>query len=68
VLGVRVGVLLCTEAMFNERARAYGREGAELIVIPRASGRDIEPWKIAGAMASLVSGAYAWTWQDILRT
>ncbi len=58
VLGVRVGVLLCTEAMFNERARAYGREGAELIAIPRASGRDIEPWKIAGAMASLVSGAY----------
>jgi N-carbamoylputrescine amidase len=58
VLGVRVGVLLCTEAMFNERARAYGRQGAALIVIPRASGTDIEPWKTAGAMASLVSGAY----------
>jgi N-carbamoylputrescine amidase len=58
VLGVKVGVLLCTEAMFNERARAYGRQGAALIVIPRASGTDIEPWKTAGAMASLVSGAY----------
>jgi N-carbamoylputrescine amidase len=58
VLGIRVGVLLCTEAMFNERARAYGRNGASLIVIPRASGADIESWKIAGAMASLVSGAY----------
>ena len=59
ILGIRIGVLVCTEAMFNERARAYGRQGASLIVIPRASGRDIEPWKIAGAMASLVSGAYA---------
>lgn len=58
VLGLKVGVLLCTEAMFNERARAYGRQGASLIVIPRASGVNVESWKIAGAMASLVSGAY----------
>ena len=58
ILGIRVGVLLCTEAMFNERARNYGKQGASLIVVPRASGADIEPWKIAGAMASLVSGAY----------
>jgi len=58
IMGIKVGVLLCTEAMFNERARAYGRQGASLIVIPRASGMNIESWKIAGAMASLVSGAY----------
>jgi len=58
VLGIKVGVLLCTEAMFNERARAYGKQQASLIVIPRASGVDIRPWKIAGAMAALVSGAY----------
>jgi N-carbamoylputrescine amidase len=49
---------LCTEAMFNEHARAYGKQAASLVVIPRASGVDIESWKIAGAMASLVSGAY----------
>lgn len=58
VLGIKVGVLLCTEAMFNEHARAYGKAGASLIIVPRASGVDIESWKIAGAMASLVSGAY----------
>lgn len=58
VLGIKVGVLLCTEAMFNERARAYGKQQASLVVIPRASGVDIEPWKIAGAMASIVAGAY----------
>ncbi|HEV7743478.1 MAG TPA: carbon-nitrogen hydrolase family protein [Pyrinomonadaceae bacterium] len=58
ILGIKVGVLLCTEAMFNEHARAYGKQAASLVVIPRASGVDIESWKIAGAMASLVSGAY----------
>ena len=58
ILGIKVGVLLCTEAMFNEHARAYGKQAASLVVIPRASGVDIESWKIAGAMASLVSGTY----------
>ena len=58
VLGIKVGVLLCTEAFFNERARSYGRQGASLIAIPRASGTDVDFWKIASAMASLVSGAY----------
>jgi N-carbamoylputrescine amidase len=58
VLGIKVGVLLCTEAMFNERARAYGKQEASLVVIPRASGENLESWKIAGAMASIVSGAY----------
>jgi N-carbamoylputrescine amidase len=58
VAGIKVGVLVCTEAMFNEHARAYGKQKASLIVIPRASGTDTESWKLAGAMASLVSGAY----------
>jgi N-carbamoylputrescine amidase len=58
VLGIKVGALLCTEAMFNEHARSYGKQEASLIVMPRASGLDIARWKIAGAMAALVSGAY----------
>ena len=58
VLGIKVGMLVCTEAMFNERARAYGKQKASLLVIPRASGTNIESWKIAGAMASLVAGTY----------
>jgi N-carbamoylputrescine amidase len=40
VAGLKIGVLLCTEVMFNEYARRYGRAGAELIVVPRATGRD----------------------------
>ena len=56
--GLRIGALLCTELMFNERARAYGRAGAHLIAVPRATGRSLAPWKTAGAMAAIVSGCY----------
>lgn len=56
--GIRLGVQLCTELMFNERSRRYGRDGAELIVAPRASGASIGRWMTAGAMAALVSGCY----------
>jgi len=58
IAGVRTGVLLCTELMFNERARHYGRAGAELIVVPRASGLSHHQWLTAGAMAAIVSGAF----------
>ena len=34
MLGIKIGVLVCTEAMFNERARTYGKENFSLIVIP----------------------------------
>jgi N-carbamoylputrescine amidase len=58
VAGLRVGVLLCTDAMFNEHARGYGRQGAALIAIPRATGSSVEMWQTAGKMAAIVSGAY----------
>ena len=55
---VKVGVLLCTELFFNEQARLYGRLGVDVIVVPRASGKLLDRWKIAGSMAGVVSGAY----------
>lgn len=55
--GLNVGVLLCTEAMFNEHARRYGRRGAALIALPRATGAS-RIWRTAGEMAAIVSGAY----------
>lgn len=55
---VKVGVLLCTEIMFNEWARHYGRMKADLILVPRASGVRTDYWQTALAMAALVSGCY----------
>ena len=56
--GLRIGVMLCTDAMFNEHARHYGRQGTSLIAIPRAAGTKTENWLTAGKMAALVSGSY----------
>ena len=58
VAGLAVGVMLCTDAMFNEHARHYGRQGTALIAIPRATGLSTENWLTAGRMAALVSGSY----------
>ncbi len=58
VNGISVGVLLCTDLMFNEQARSYGRQGADLIAVPRAAGRAYNNWTTAGGMAAIVSGSY----------
>jgi N-carbamoylputrescine amidase len=56
--GIRFGMLLCTELMFNEWARHYRRRGAQVIVVPRASGTSVETWHTAARMAAIVSGCY----------
>lgn len=53
------GFLICTELMFNEHARQYGRNGAHVILVPRAVGKEsLERWLVATRMAAIVSGAY----------
>ncbi|MBA3823205.1 MAG: carbon-nitrogen hydrolase family protein [Ktedonobacterales bacterium] len=53
-----IGFLICTELMFNEWARAYGKQGANIIAVPRATTLDYEHWVIAPRMAAYVSGAF----------
>jgi N-carbamoylputrescine amidase len=58
----KVGFLLCTEVMFNEHARHYGRNGAQVIAVPRAVGREsLHRWLVAMKMAAVVSGCYVIT-------
>lgn len=52
-----IGFLICTEVMFNEWARYYGRQAANLIAVPRASSKH-ERWMLATRMAAVVSGAF----------
>lgn len=52
-----VGFLICTEVMFNEWARYYGRQGANIIAVPRASS-EYESWVVATRMAAIASGAF----------
>lgn len=61
IAGLRVGVLICTELMFNEHARGLGRRGADLIAVPRATGQRIDSWATAARMAALAGGCYVAT-------
>jgi N-carbamoylputrescine amidase len=55
----KIGFLICTELMFNEWARYYGRKGCHLIAVPRATEKtSVERWLIALRMAAIVSGAF----------
>jgi N-carbamoylputrescine amidase len=57
--GLQVGFLICTELMFNEHARRYGRTGADLLLVPRAAGAgSLRRWLVAVRMAAIVSGCY----------
>ena len=54
-----IGFLICTEIWFMERARVYGKNGAHLIAIPRATEKaSLEKWLVGGRTAAVVSGAF----------
>jgi N-carbamoylputrescine amidase len=57
---LRLGFLICTELWFMDRARAYGRAGAHVIVTPRATGKPtVDKWLVGGRAVAVVSGAYS---------
>lgn len=59
VSGASVGVLVCSELWFLERARAYGRAGAHLVLCPRATvASSVDRWIVGGRAAAIVAGAY----------
>jgi len=56
----RLGFAICTELWFLERSRRYGRDGAHLVVTPRATeASSVDNWLLAGRVAAIVSGAYS---------
>ena len=57
IIDFKIGFQICTEVMFNEWSRYYGKKGANIIVVPRASsphGR----WEVALRMAAIASGCF----------
>jgi N-carbamoylputrescine amidase len=57
--GLRIGFLICTDVMFNEWARHYGRIGADVIAVPRTTPvPSLSRWETAVRMAAIVSGCY----------
>jgi N-carbamoylputrescine amidase len=55
----RVGFLTCTDVMFPEWARYYGRRGAHVIAVPRATPvASLRRWQTMMAAAAIVSGCF----------
>lgn len=54
-----IGVLLCTELWFTEKARDYGKQGIDILFCPRATGKtSVEQWVNCGKTAAIICGAY----------
>ena len=56
---LRIGFLICTDIMWSEHARSYGRGGVDLIVVPRATPPGAaHVFDVALQMTAIVSGCY----------
>ncbi|GCE50903.1 N-carbamoylputrescine amidase [Thermosporothrix hazakensis] len=52
-----IGFMICTEVMFTEWARHYGRQGVNILAVPRATPPHAR-WEVAPRMAAISSGAF----------
>jgi predicted amidohydrolase len=58
--GARLGQLICTDLWSFAHAEQYGEAGAEIVAIPRATGRPtVDKWLVGGRAAAIVSGAFS---------
>lgn len=54
-----IGILLCTELWFTEKARNYGKQNVDILLCPRATGKSsAQQWLACGSTAAIISGAY----------
>jgi predicted amidohydrolase len=54
-----IGVQICTEIWWLDESRDYGRNGADLLLAPRATpASSRERWLVAGRAAAIVAGAF----------
>ncbi len=57
--GWKAGYLICSELWSMANARSYGKRGAQLVAVPRATPvRSTEKWIAGGKVAAVLSGAY----------
>lgn len=54
-----VGFMICTDMWFTEHARSYADQGADLLLVPRATeARTTSKWLAGGRAAAVMSGAF----------
>jgi N-carbamoylputrescine amidase len=56
---ISCGFMICTDMWFTEHARAYAAQGAELLLIPRATELSTgAKWLAGGRVAAVMAGAF----------
>jgi N-carbamoylputrescine amidase len=56
---VRLGMMVCTELWFPEHGRVLGQQGAQIIVVPRATpASSVERWEAGARVLATISGAF----------
>lgn len=59
VNGMKIGFLLCTEIWFTQYTRAYGQEGIDFLLVPRATGHSsVDQWVRCGQTSAVIGGCY----------
>ncbi|QQG48460.1 MAG: carbon-nitrogen hydrolase family protein [archaeon] len=57
--GAKMGLMICSDLWALTKAREYGKQGVQMIAVPRATGRgSVEKWVTGGKAAAIVSGAF----------
>jgi len=58
--GLKAGFLICSDLWSMPDARAYGKKGVQLILVPRATGSPnaASRWVAGGRVAAVLAGAY----------
>src|SRR6185436_14639099 len=57
--GLTIGLMICTDLWFFEKARAYGKHGIHLLANPRATMKSsVDKWLVGGRAAAVTSGAF----------
>ena len=58
--GWKSGLMICSDLWSMASARAYGKEGVDLIAVPRSTPvQSLEKWIAGGKVAAVLAGAYS---------
>ena len=59
VQSLALGMMICTDMWFMQHARGYGKEGAAILTVPRATPMESRGrWVSGGLTAAMVSGTF----------
>jgi predicted amidohydrolase len=59
VAGWKAGFMICSDLWSMVNARTYGKNGVELVAVPRATGEEsVDKWVAGGRVAAVLAAAY----------